>query len=74
MRRGEEGEITTRLTLADDVEAPVDQGQTLGQLEIYVGGELRDAVPILAAQPVDRLSVPCIFSRLLDRLFMGRPA
>ena len=74
VRRGEEGEITTRLTLADDVEAPVDQGQTLGQLEVYVGGELRDAVPILAAQPVDRLSVPGIFSRLLDRLFMGRPA
>ena len=29
VRRGEEGQITTRLTLADNVEAPVDQGQTL---------------------------------------------
>ena len=74
VRKGEESQISTRLTLADNVEAPVDQGQTLGQLEVYVGDELRDAVPILAAQPVDRLSVPGIFSRMLERLLLGRPA
>ena len=74
VRRGEEGQITTRLTLADNVEAPVDQGQTLGQLEVYVGDELRDTVPILAAQPVDRLSVPGIFSRMLERLLMAPSA
>ena len=74
VRKGEESQISTRLTLADNVEAPVDQGQTLGQLEVYVGDELRDTVPILAAQPVDRLSVPGIFSRMLERLLMGRPA
>ena len=74
VRRGEEGQITTRLTLADNVEAPVDQGQTLGQLEVFVGDELRDTVPILAAQPVDRLSVPGIFSRMLERLLMAPSA
>ena len=72
LAKGEERQVTTRLTLADNVEAPVDQGQTLGQLEVYVGDELRDTVPILAAQPVDRLSVPGIFSRMLERLLMGR--
>ena len=74
VRKGEESQISTRLTLADNVEAPVDQGQTLGQLEVFVGDELRDTVPILAAQPVDRLSVPGLFSRMLERLLMGRPA
>ena len=74
VRKGEEGQITTRLTLADNVEAPVDQGQTLGQLEVFVGDELRDTVPILAAQPVDRLSVPGIFSRMLERLLMAPSA
>ena len=72
VRRGEEGQITTRLTLADNVEAPVDQGQTLGQMEVYVGEELRDTVPILASQAVDRLSVPEIFSQMLQDLLMGR--
>ena len=70
--KGETGQITTRLTLAENVEAPVDQGQILGELQVYVGDELRDTVPILAAQGVDRLSVPGIFSQLLGRLLMGR--
>ena len=69
--RGEESQISTRLSLAENVEAPVDEGQILGQLEIYVGDELRDTVPILAAQGVNRLSVPGIFSQLLSRLLMG---
>ena len=72
VRRGEEGQITTRLTLADNVEAPVDQGQTLGQMEVYVGEELRDTVPVLASRAVDRLSVPEIFSQMLQDLLMGR--
>ena len=71
VRRGEEGQVSTRLSLAEDVEAPVEQGQTLGQLEVYVGDELRDTIPILAAQPVERLSVPGIFGRLLSRLLMA---
>ena len=72
LRRGEESRVTTRLTLAEDVEAPVDQGQILGKLEVYVGEELRDTVPVLAAQPVDRLSIPGIFSQMLSRLLMSR--
>ena len=71
VRRGEEARISTRLTMARDVEAPVEQGQTLGKLEVYVGDELRDTVPILAAQQVDRLSVPGIFGRMLRRLLMA---
>ena len=71
LRRGEEGQVTTRLTLSPTVEAPVDPGQTLGQMEVYVGEELRDTVPILASQPVDRLSIPGIFSRMLSRLLMA---
>ena len=69
--RGEEAQVTTRLSLAENVEAPVEQGQILGTLEVYVSGELRDSVPILSAQPVDRLSVPGIFSQILSRLLMA---
>ena len=71
VRRGEEGTVTTNLTIAEDVEAPVDQGQTLGQLEVYVDGELRDTVPIVSAQQVDRLTVPGIFGRMLRQLLMA---
>ena len=71
VHRGEEGQVTTRLELAGDVEAPVDAGQTLGRLEVYVGEELRDTVPILAAQGVDRLTLPGIFSRMLRQLLLA---
>ena len=49
----------------------MEQGQTLGTLEVYVGEELRDTVPILSAQQVDRLTVPGIFSRMLRQLLMA---
>lgn len=71
VRKGEESQVTTRLSLAEDVEAPVEQGQILGQLEVCVGGELRDTIPIRASQPVERLSIPGIFSQMLSKLFMA---
>lgn len=64
-------QVTTKVTIAQDVEAPVDQGQTLGQLEVYVGEELQKTIPIVSAQGVDRLTVPGIFSRMLRQLLMA---
>ena len=72
VRRGEESQVTTKLTLAEDLEAPVELGQTLGQLEVYVGDELRDTVPIVSAQEAARLTVPGIFSRMLRQLLMAK--
>ena len=71
VRKGQEDQVSTKLTLAEDLEAPVEQGQTLGQLEVYVGEELRDTVPIVSAQQVDRLTVPGIFGRMLRQLLMA---
>ena len=64
-------QVTTRVDLAQDVQAPVYPGQTLGEFQVYVGNELRDSVPIVAAQGVDRLSVPGLFSQLLRRLLFA---
>ena len=71
VRKGEEGQVTTKLSVAQDVEAPVDQGQLLGQLEVYVGDELRDTIPILSSQQVERLSISGIFARMLSKLLMA---
>ncbi|WP_251317473.1 D-alanyl-D-alanine carboxypeptidase family protein [Flintibacter muris] len=71
VHKGEENLVNTRLSMAQDVEAPVEQGQILGQLEIYVGDELRDTIPILSTQQVDRLSIPGIFTRMLSKLLMA---
>ena len=69
--KGEESRLTTRLTLAENVEAPVEEGQTLGKMEVFVDDQLRDTIPILASQGVDRLTVSGVFSKLLRQLLMA---
>ena len=71
VRKGQEEAVTTRLTLAQDLEAPVEPGQTVGELEVSVDGQVRDTVPILAAQGAGRLTVPRIFTRMLRQLLMA---
>ena len=71
VRKEQEGAVTTRLILAQDLEAPVEPGQTVGELEVSVDGQVRDTVPILAAQGAARLTVPRIFTRLLRQLLMA---
>lgn len=71
VEKAQADQITTRVDLARDVQAPVDPGQTLGEFQVYVGEQLRDTVPIVAAQGVDRLSVPGLFSQLFRRLLFA---
>ena len=71
VEKAQADQITTRVDLARDVQAPVDPGQTLGQFQVYVGEQLRDTVPIVAAQGVERLSVPGLFSQLFRRLLFA---
>ncbi|MBQ3557460.1 MAG: D-alanyl-D-alanine carboxypeptidase [Oscillospiraceae bacterium] len=69
--RSSAGSITTELTLAQDVQAPVEAGQHLGSMQVLVDGELRDTIPIVASCAVERISFPAIFTRLLRHLFMA---
>jgi len=64
-------EVSTRLELCENVQAPVDPGQILGQMLVYVGDELRDSVPITAAQGAQRLGFGDIFGKLLRRMLMS---
>ena len=71
IRKGEEGLVQTQVTLAQNLEAPVETGQILGQLEVLVDGQLRDTIPIVSAQSVGRLTIPGIFQRMLRQLTMA---
>ncbi|MGN0985652.1 MAG: D-alanyl-D-alanine carboxypeptidase family protein [Candidatus Enterenecus sp.] len=70
MEKAKTGSITTELVLPDSVEAPVEAGQRLGQLLVCVDGEQVDAIDLVAAAPVERLSVGSIFKRFLNSLFL----
>ncbi|MCC8120635.1 MAG: D-alanyl-D-alanine carboxypeptidase [Oscillospiraceae bacterium] len=54
-----EGEqVETRLELPDSLEAPVVQGQSVGELCFYLEGELLGQVELLAAAPAGRDVIP----------------
>ena len=63
--------VATELHLAPDVEAPVEKGQTLGQMIVRVAGEERESIPIVAGEAVERITVPGIFYSFLRQLFMA---
>ena len=73
VRKGEENLITTRLNLPTNVEAPVEPGQTLGELEVLVDGQPRETIPLTTAEGVARLTIPGIFLRLLRQMTMAAP-
>ena len=71
VRKGEEGSVTTKLTLAQDLEAPVEAGQKVGELEILVGGETRDTIGVVSGRGVPRLTTAGILQRMLKGLLMA---
>ena len=63
--------VTTQIHLAGDVEAPVEEGQILGELVVLVDGQERQSIPLVARSGVERISVGGIFSRLLRALLLA---
>ncbi|MCD8331064.1 MAG: D-alanyl-D-alanine carboxypeptidase [Oscillospiraceae bacterium] len=62
--------VTTQLTVAESVAAPVEAGQKLGELTVYVDGVEQLSVDLVADAAVERLTVKGIFSRMLGILLM----
>ena len=72
VEKAQVNEVETRIDLCADVEAPVEQGQKLGEMTVTVAGEVRQTIPIVAAQSVARLTIPGILKNLLGYFFMGK--
>ena len=70
LEKSKTGTVTTQLEVAQQVEAPVEPGQKLGELRVLVDGEQVDTIDLIAAQEVPRLSIGGIFKRMLDSLFL----
>ena len=64
-------QITTSLRLTDGVEAPVEAGQKLGELVVSAGDAQLQTIPLVADQPVARITVPGLFFRLVRTLFLA---
>ncbi len=71
MKRGEEASLTQQVQLADDVEAPVEEGQQLGKIVISKEETVLGEYPILAKAAVEKMrfgkSMEIIFGTLLGK-------
>ncbi len=61
--------LTKEVTLAEDVQAPVEKGQMLGELVVKSGDKELTRVPIVAAEAVARVGTMDIFGRMAKRFF-----
>jgi D-alanyl-D-alanine carboxypeptidase (penicillin-binding protein 5/6) len=67
IEKGNEDALTQEIDLPADVEAPIEPGQTLGEVEVVVNGEVVASYPLKAAAGVERLTLGRAFERLLRR-------
>jgi len=70
LEKAKAGAVTTQVNLPETVEAPVEAGQKLGEIIVCVDGEQVEHIDLVAANPVERLSVGSIFKRFLSALFL----
>lgn len=57
MEKGSGASLHTELTLPEELEAPVEQGQTLGKAAVYQGEELLEEYEVRAAADAPRMTV-----------------
>ena len=63
--------VTTSVELTDRVEAPVEQGQKLGSMTVYLDGVEQQVIPLVADQAVARLTLGGVMNRFLRHLFLA---
>lgn len=64
--------IATNIRLEPEVTAPVEAGKQLGSLTVTSGDEVLLEAPLVAAEPVPRLSLGGIYLQILRRAAMAR--
>ena len=70
--KAQRGAVSTEITLEESVTAPVSRGQRLGTLRIKAGEQVLAEVPMVARDPVPRLTYGEILVRVLQQIAMAK--
>ena len=70
LEKARTGSITTEIRLSEQVEAPVEAGQKLGEILVCLDGDRVETIDLIAPAPVERLRVGSIFKRFLSVMFL----
>jgi D-alanyl-D-alanine carboxypeptidase (penicillin-binding protein 5/6) len=68
IEKGKEDEIVQEVTLVEDLEAPVLEGQIVGKVQVLVNGELAGDYDLKAAKGIDRMTFGKAFLMLAERM------
>lgn len=68
--KGQEDRITQKLTICEDVEAPVEKGQTVGKLEFFIDGEELCVYSIKADYAVKKMDFVSAFLLFIKAIFI----
>ncbi len=70
--KAQRGDVTTEITLEEQVAAPVSKGQRLGTLSVKCGDQVLSQIPLVAETTVERLTWGDLFLRLLKKVCMAK--
>ena len=70
--KGQKNSVTTETELEPYLTAPVARGQRIGTLRLRSGEQILREVPLIAAEPVERLTFGNLFVRGLGRRCMAK--
>lgn len=68
VEKGRKGDIKQTVTLSVGVNAPVEKGQSLGNVEFSLDGKKLAVYNLLSSENIDTLKLPLAFKRLLAKL------
>ena len=70
--KGQRNTVACEVTLEESVTAPVSQGQRLGTLTVSAGEQILARIPMVAAEPVTRLTTMDLAVRILRQVAMAQ--
>ena len=70
--KAQRNQVSVSVELEPEVTAPVSKGQRLGTMTVKAGEQVLKQIPMVAAEPVPRLTFGEIFWRILGRIAMTK--
>ncbi|MBZ4646822.1 MAG: D-alanyl-D-alanine carboxypeptidase [Clostridia bacterium] len=72
IKKGQQGNIDKKVNIADNLHAPVEKGQKVGEIVFSVGGEEVGKVDVITSEAVEKVSVDKIFIKLVKHWLNAR--
>lgn len=71
MEKSKTSQLRTSISVADNVNAPVELGQKLGEMVVYVDDQPLQTIPLIAEEAITRLGFFQIYKEFLNILFLN---